>query len=205
MTFKNQVITFLFFLSIFFSVFAEANAQPKPDAVEASYEATLHVLLAAGQQSGTGEAVPQSLSAVARQLRGDFGASNLRLINTYHGRMTNQGTLEYKGVSNAYTPEPQPGSPSFLDWTLHQLRHSRDDSGKVSYYFQSFRFGARVPVRIGVSGDEKSPVPINYESTGLTLSRLSVQEGVPTLIGTLTQPKTDGTLFLLLTVKAAEK
>ena len=199
---QKRIFTLLTFSLLFLTTAFSISAQPQP--AGPSYEATLHVL-AASSPGSPGTELPQSLSAVSRQLRGDFGASSLRLINTYFGRMSNQGTLEQKGLSNAYTPEPQPGSPSFLDWNLVGLSPSQGGTGQDVYQFHSFRFGARVPVRVGVSQDEKSPVPINYESIGLSLTRLSVRDGVPTLLGTLTQPKTDATLFLVLTVKNIDK
>lgn len=183
------------------SVLGQAE-QSKP--VDASYEAVLYVLVG-NNQASAGESLPGSLSAVAKQLKNEFGSSNLRLLNTYLGRVSNNGALEYKGVSNAYVEMPQAGSPSFLDWRLTGLRTGQNQAGQSVYQLQSFRFGARVPVRVGVFQDEKAPAPINYEAIGLTLDRLSVRDNVPTLIGTLTQPRTDGTLFLVLSFKAADR
>jgi len=171
--------------------------------VEANYEATLHVLVGSDQAGPGG--LPSALTPVARQLRAEFGANNLKLINTYLGRLSNTGSLEYKGVSHAYVQEPQHGSPSFLDWRLVGLKTAQNATGQSVYQFQYFRFGARVPVKMGNFQDDKIPAPINYEAIGLTLDRMSVRENVPTLVGTLTQPKTDGTLFLILTVKSVDK
>lgn len=197
-----SLLTFsLVFLIGAASTFAQADQAKSADP---NYEATLHVLVASSQ-AGPGDTLPQGLSAIARQVRGEFGASNLKLINTYLGRMSSNGSLEYKGVSNAYAQEPMPGSPSFLDWRLSGLRNMQNAAGQPVYQFQGFRFGARVPVRVGSFQDEKVPAPINYEATGLTVDRISVRDNVPTLIGTLTQPKTDGTLFLILTVKNVDK
>ena len=190
----------LLFLISVISLSAQVRSQPAGP----NYEATLHVLVASNQAS-TGTDLPQSLSTVSRQVRSEFGSSNLRLLHTHLGRMSNDGTLEYKGVSNAYTPDPQPGSPAFLEWTLHRLKASETGAVQDRYQFESFRFGARVPVRVVFSQDQKAPAPINYESIGLTLTRLNVRENVPTLVGTLTQPKTAGTLFLVLTVRNVDK
>ena len=193
----------LLFLITVISISAQTGPQP---VVEANYEAVLHVL-AASNHTVPGDALPTALGAVSRQIRGDFGTANLRLVNTYLGRMSNTGSLEYKGVSNAYVQEPQAGTPSFLDWRLVGLRPLQNSAGQGVYQFQSFRFGARVPVRIGGLPDDGGKVgaPVNYEAIGLTLDRMSVKENVPTLVGTLTQPKTDGTLFLILTVKNVDK
>jgi len=175
---------------------------PKP--ADPTHEAVLHVLVESGP-GGAGESVPQSLSAIARQLRTDFGASNLRIINTYYGRLSNAGNIEYKGVSAAYAQESQAGAPSFMDWRLVGVRSTQNSAGQAVYQLQGFRFGARVPVRIGISKDEKDPAPINYESIGLTLDRVSIRENTPTLVGTLVQPKTDATVFLILMIRNVDK
>lgn len=177
----------------------------QPKIAEPNYEAVLHVL-SASDQAGSGAALPPTLSAVAKQVRGEFGASNLKLINTYLGRLSSTGNIEYKGVSNSYGTEPESGSPSFLDWRLGGLRPLQNAAGQDVYTFQNFRFGARIPIKVASFRDEagKSPV-INYEMIGLTLDRFSLRESTPTLLGTLTQPKTDGTLFLVLTVRNADK
>lgn len=196
--FTNLIFPILFLISVV-SVSGQADL-PKP--AEANYEAVLHVLISGGQQ---GDALPNSLGAVSREIKSEFASGNLRLINTYFGRLSSTGNLDYKGVSNAYAPESLPGSPTFLDWRLTDVRNVQNAVGQPAYRLQGFRFGARVPVKIGSLQDEKGTAPINYEAIGLTVDRLSVRENVPTLIGTLTQPKTDGTLFLVLTVRNADK
>lgn len=196
--------------STFFLLLAIANvtAAAQADAAknnEANFDAMLHVL-ASARRAEPGEQLPASLSAVARRIKGEFGASDVRLINTYVGRLSNAGSLDYKGVSNAYVDQPQSGSPSFLDWRLSSLKPIQDGAGQTHYQFELFRFGARVPVVVGARDDaSKGPLPLSYESIGLTLNRISVRENVPTLVGTLTQPKTEGTLYLILTVRNADK
>jgi hypothetical protein len=44
---------------------------------------------------------------------------------------------------------------------------------------------------------------VNYESVGLVVNRLAIPENRPTMIGTISLPKTSGTVFLVLTVKPA--
>jgi hypothetical protein len=82
-----------------------------------------------------------------------------------------------------------------------------DVPARSDIQIQSFRFGARVPIRTGSAKDSSGTTqPIfNYETLGLTLDRLSVPENSPTLIGTLSLPKTTGTAFLVMTVKTIEK
>lgn len=199
---KRSFTTFtlsLLFLATAISSAAQADASKPADA---NYEAVLHVLISGGQQ---GEALPNSLGGVSREIRSEFGSGNLRLINTYFGRLSSMGNLDYKGVSNAYAPESLPGSPTVLDWRLTAVKSIQNAAGQPAYQLQGFRFGARVPVRVGNFQDEKAAAPINYEAIGLTVDRVSVRENMPTLIGTLTQPRTEGTLFLVLTVRNADK
>ncbi|MEO7673393.1 MAG: hypothetical protein ABIU09_04865 [Pyrinomonadaceae bacterium] len=172
---------------------------------EPNYDAILHVVV--GTSESGQSVLPAGLSSVSKQLRAEFGVTNLKLLNTYLGRMTTSGTLEYKGVSNAYVQEVDTESPSFLDWRLSGLKSLQNSAGQNVFQFQTFRFGARVPVKVTNYRDEtgKSPLSINYEAIGLTLDRMGVVENSATLVGTLSQPKTNGTLFLILTVKNAAR
>ncbi len=176
---------------------AQADGAKQP---ETNCAIVLQVLIAGGQ---AGEALPDALSGVAREIRSEFGARDLRLINSYFGRSSDHGNLDYRGVSNADTPESMPGSPTFLDWRATGVRSTQNAAGQPAYQLQGLRFGARIPIRAAVVQDMKGPAPVNYESIGLTIDGISVRENVPTLIGTLTQPRTDGTLFLVLTIKNA--
>jgi hypothetical protein len=201
----KRLLSLLFFLATFSLTVVPAFGQSdQAKTADPTFEAVLHVLVESGQAT-VGDSVPQSLTGIARQLRSDFGASNLRLINTYYGRMSISGNLEYKGVSAAYAQESQAGAPSFMDWRLAGLRSVQNAAGQPVYQFQGFRFGARVPVRIAVPADQKGPAPINYESIGLNLDRTSVRDNTPTLVGTLIQPKTDATVFLILTVRNVDR
>ncbi len=196
----KSVSIFTFALLFFITALAvPAQTEPKVSLAGPSYEAALHVLLGSDQTKG-GDTLPPALAPIARQVRSDFGPISLKVVETHLGRLSNNGALEYKGVSSGYMPGVDVGAPIFVDWRLVNLMSAQNAAGQNVYQFQSFRFGARVPVRIG-----EGAAPINYESIGLTLDRFNVRDGVPTLVGTLTQPKTDGTLFLVLTVKGVEK
>ena len=206
----NQPRTIIFVLSIFFCVtFGLSTAAAQADAQQQfgpSYEVTLHVLIGSNDAAARGE-IPASLSAVAKQLRSNFTFTNYRLANTFLGRIAaNNGNLEYKSVSDIVGQESDPEMRSFLDWSLVGFRSVPPTTGRPTVNMQSFRFGARVPVRTGTmkgEGGATSPI-INYESIGLTMSRLGIAENTPTLIGTLSLPKTTGTLFLVITVKPAD-
>lgn len=185
------------------AVFAQPSG-PAPQA-EPNFEVVLQVILGSNDAAQKSD-MPQNLSGVARQLKNNFTFSNYRLVNTYLGRVANTGNFEYKSVANILGQESEMDSPSFLDWKLGRLRSVENAGGRASFSVESFRFGARVPVRFTNFRDEtgKAPQTISYESVGLNLDKLNLTENIPAVVGTLTLPKTSGTMFLVLTVRAAE-
>ena len=192
----------IFFLIFVNTAFGQADTKGQPDS---NYEAILHVILGSSDADQSG-GLPKSLFGISTQLKANFTFSNYKLVNTYLGRIANAGNLEYKSMANIYGQEQEGDSPSFLDWRLANFRRVNETPGRGVFQVQSFRFGARVPLRVGSFKDDagKAQSVINYESLGLSLDKLSFSENSPTLIGTLSLPKTAGTVFLVLTVKSLE-
>jgi hypothetical protein len=144
--------------------------------------------------------LPASLSGISKQLKGNFSFSNYHLANTFLGRVSNTGNVEYKSVSNILGQETDAEAATFFEWSMGNFR-----SYQNGFQARSFRFGARVPVRTGTVKDAAgvaSPV-INYEGVGVTMSTIGLPANTPTLIGTISLPKTAGTIFLVATVRTA--
>lgn len=192
-------IIFIAAVTIFGGRISLAQADAK-SARESSYEAMLYVVLGS-DEAAQGAEIPKSLSPVTKQLRDNFAFGNYRLLNTYVGRIANNGSLEYKSVSSLPGPERELDSPSFLEWQLNGLRSADTQAGGDLLLMQMFRFGARVPIKITATEGGKTNQAINYESVGLNVNRLSVTQNSPTLIGTITLPRTAGTVFLVLAVR----
>ena len=173
-------------------------AQADQRSPESSYEITLSVLSGSNDSAQKSD-LPQALAPIAKQLRSSFGLTNLRLADTYVGRIGNGGNINYKSLANI-DGGTQQDTPSFLDWTIAGLRNA---SNPNSFFMQAFRFGARVPVRVGGGPDAngKTVSSIQYEAIGLNVDRLTVGENTPVLIGTIALPKADGgRVFLVLNV-----
>lgn len=181
--------------------FAQGDAKNAPPR-DASYEAMLYVVLGSNE-GAPGAELPKNLSGLSKQLRNDFSFRNYGLLNTYVGRIANAGSLEYKSVASLQNAaDREADSPSFLEWSLSNLRSSETPASGDLLVMQAFRFGARVPVKVTTPGDGgKSLQTINYESVGLTLNRLGIVQNTPTLIGTISLPRTTGTVFLVLAVR----
>lgn len=179
--------------------FSQSQPNTSP---EQSYEAMLYVILGSNDATQRGE-LPKSMSSVSKQLREDFSFGSYRVMNAYLGRIANTGSLDYKSVSSLQNTERDLDSPSFLDWQLKGLKAGRDNAGRSVVQMQMFRFGARVPIRFtnAVGDTGKTVSNVNYESVGLTLDRINFMENAPTLIGTISLPKTTGTVFLVLAIR----
>lgn len=172
--------------------------------VEASYDIALHVLI--GSSDGAKGELPASLANVAKQLKANFDFKDYRLASVFLGRISNNGSVEYKSVGNLFGKETEVLPQSFLEWTLGNCRGMPTAKGQPGLQAQVFRFGARVPVPVGgPKADAGAAAPVfNYESIGLTLGKIGLAENTPTLIGTLHLPGANGTVFLVMTVRATD-
>jgi hypothetical protein len=176
----------------------EASAQPDIQ-LEPSYEVALHVVIGSND-AGARNDLPANLSSISKYLKGNFSFSNYRLANTFLGRISNTGNVEYKSVSNILGQETDAESQTFLEWSMGNFRALPN-----GFQARSFRFGARVPVRTGTFKDGTGTLNsvVNYESVGLTMSVIGLPANTPTLVGTISLPKTAGTIFLVATIKTA--
>jgi hypothetical protein len=181
-------------------VYGQSDGRP----VEPSYEVSLQLIVGSNDPAAKPE-VPANLSNISKQLRSSFAFTNYRLAGTFLGRITNSGNFEYKSTTNMFGQESEKTRPTFLDWSLLDLRNGPTSSGKRGFQAQVFRLGARVPVTVSkVSDNGVANSIIQYESIGLNLSKVGIAENAPTLIGTLNLPGADGTVFLVMTVRNAE-
>ncbi|HQU93561.1 MAG TPA: hypothetical protein PLK77_14745 [Pyrinomonadaceae bacterium] len=181
-----------------FSIFSQGSTT----APDQSYEATLYVVIGSDDATHRGD-LPKSLDGVAKQIRETFTFKEYRLLNTYYGRLANNGSLDYKSVSSLKNASTELDAPTFLDWQLASFKAELASTGKGALSMQVFRFGARVPIVIAkIAGDDGKGVPVtNYETVGLTLNKLTVSANAPTLIGTISLPRTTGTVFLVMSIK----
>ena len=174
--------------------------------VEPSFDVSLQVVIGSNDATQRSD-LPANLSAISKQLKSNFTFSNYRVASTLLGRISDSGTFEYKSVSNILGLESGGGSPTFLEWTVANLRSMPNAKGQSGFQAQVFRFGARVPVIAANFKDEavKSNPVVNYEQIGLSFSKVGLAENVPTLLGTLSLPGTTGTIFLVITIRSADQ
>ena len=199
----KKAIPLLFSMSVVLFAAPTSFAQPKGQPTQ-SYEAVFHVLVGDGGTSG-GAKLPADLTAVTRQLNGSFGYTNYRLANTFIGRVGSNGVLEYKGVSDSFAGNAGQGATTFVEFNLGLRSDAQTPAAADALSVRPLRFSARVPVRVpaqnGPTG--QSPEAFSYENVGLSVSALELPLGRPTLVGTLTIPRSAGTMFLVVTIRPA--
>ncbi len=196
--FRNFAPICLVFLSPFGSVIAQSS---QPSSNEAPIHVELRVLTATPDQK-TSIKLPSNLSAVSRQINDMVGTTDLRIAETYFGRIGHRGSMNYKSLANVAVYPGDIDTPSIMDWNLQGVEIGLQGTFKLN----SFRFGARIPIRGARLGTESNAARVvNYENIGLSLGELSIPNGVPTLIGSLSLPNSDGTMFLVLTLSTATK
>ncbi len=167
---------------------------------ESNYNVRLQAVIGSNEADGRGN-LPSELSNISKQFKSDYSFANYRLVDTFIGRIANNGNFEYKSVSNLLGTAGIGESATFLEWSIVGLR-----AGQNGLQIQAFRFSARIPVTTGSSKDENGRAikSVNYEQIGVSAARMGVAENLPTLVGTLTLPKGNGTLFLVMTVSSAD-
>ncbi len=168
----------------------------KRDEFQQSYEIKLQILSASNKTDARSE-VPNSLSAVVKKLRETYSYRNFNLAETYVERVTNNGKIDFLGISNQLLANEEKKSPIFYEWVLNNLESVKNSGGREFLQFDSLRFSARVPVTVGEA--------TNYNSTGFTLVKFNLPENTPTLAGSFSMLQTNEFVFIILTVKKAEE
>jgi hypothetical protein len=177
-----------------------AQAYDPSQKIEPSYEVSLQVLIGSNDVAGRSD-LPSNLNAISRHLRENFSYSNYRLADTFLGRITNTGNIDYRSVSNVLGQGTDVETQTFLEWSMSSFRSQQN-----GFQARSFRFGARVPIRTGSVKDEAgrtTPV-LTYESVGLNMSTIGLPANTPTLVGTISLPRTTGTIFLVATIRSTD-
>ena len=183
------------------AIFAQTEAMP---AIQPSCEVSLHLIVGSNEAAKKGD-IPENLNAIIKKLRSTFPFTNYRLANTLLGRISNDGSFEYKSVGDAFGQGSAGASQTFLEWSMNNFRTGPTAKGTPGFQAQGFRFGARVPVTVGTREENGKMIPsISYESIGLVLGKIGFAQTFPTLIGTIDMPGADGTIFLVMTVRSAD-
>jgi hypothetical protein len=174
---------------------------------EVNYDVQLDLIVASNNGAEKG-GVPESLSGIVKQLRASLPFTSYRLTTTFINRVKDGGTLETMGVgSSLLATTIGPGTPTFYNFNLSQVKMERDARGQPFIRIPKFRFNLRMPIITGTTlasaGNASSPV-INYEAVGIS-TEISIREAVPTLVGTLTTSRPEELMLLFISMKPSSQ
>jgi hypothetical protein len=194
-----KIFLFLFALSAA-NVFAQSdNRQTQADP---SYEVILQLLVASNNPSEK-SSLPPMLSNTVKKLKNLYTFSDYRLTTTLLQRTSSY--LEYKSLLTEFNQIADKNYPAFSEWNLKGIRNLPNSQGKNILQFESFRFGMRIPIIRNVADENgKTSASVIYDATGITTTRLNLNENEPTVVGSLTTSKPDELMFLVLTVRSVE-
>jgi len=169
-----------------------------------NHEVVVQLLLASNEPAQRG-ALPQSLEGVVRQLRGTLQFTSYRPALTLVYRVKDDGTLDVRGVGPA--PPSTAAAPSNAV-TTYQLQLSRvkletEPGGAALIVIRDLRFSLRLPL-IQTRGEGAAAVSqlVGNEDTGIS-TQMSMREGEPTVVSTLTTSRPDAAYVLVMTVRRA--
>ena len=173
-----------------------------------NYEVQLHLLVTAEGAEGAAK-VPQALDGVVRQLKSSLPPADYRLAATFINRVRDGGRFEVKTVGGSpfTTPQPNSPTPAFFQFFLGGVKLADEQSGGGLVNVQDFRLGLKVPIQTATVNSDKTlqgyPV-IQYEDTGIN-TQMSVREGEPTLVGTLSTSRPGQLFALVITIRRTGK
>lgn len=186
-----------FFIAAIFAAFlfgAKASSAQTPKAAEPSFDVVLQTVVASND-GGSKSNVSPSLSNIVKNLKADFPFSAYRLTSTFVQRVSNHGNFESKSVS--YDTSANKNIAVFSEWGIGGVEALANENGRETIQIHNFRFGQRIPIQVV---NER----VDYEPVGLS-SKFSLAKDTPTVVGSITTSKPDELMFLVLTVKSAEK
>jgi hypothetical protein len=134
---------------------------------------------------------PTNLTQVINQIKTDYPYSNYQLISTSYHQISDQGQIQSATILKSIGDFGIESSPIFVEWTLGPIDKREESLNTIK--FIRFNFNAEFPVKINDI--------LSYRKIKYNLSRIRVNENVPTVFGSLSVPQSDETIFFVLTVK----
>jgi hypothetical protein len=169
---------------------------------EVNYDIQIY-LMVGSNEAGAKAALPPNLEPFVSKLRASLPFNNYRVAATFLNRVKNGGSLQVNGVAGSLFPSsPVPSSPTFYEFALNDISVDASAAGPQLVQISKFRFTMRIPLATSsIPGPNNTSMPvINYEPTGIN-TRVSIGEGVPTLVGTMTTGRSDESYILVVTVR----
>ena len=182
---------FMFCLMSFTNSFAQDDTkQASPN-----YKIYLDTIVAANNNSGGNKKLSAPLSNALKDVKSD-AFSNYYLFSNSYERIGVSGQITHNSIYESIGQRKVENYAVYSNWALGKLREFSDEKSRSVVQFDNFTFSARVP--------SPTATVVNYEEIRLYVSNFNVLQNVPTVIGSLSVPKSDEMLYFVLTARPAE-
>src|SRR5690606_3290463 len=111
-----------------------------------------------------------SLSGTISRLKNDYTFANYNLAATFLERISSTGIVGHTGVLNQLD-QTQQNKIHYSDWGLSGLQAGKNEKGQDLIHFQSFNFGAKIPVVVAVNAKGDADSVVHYENIGVRINR----------------------------------
>ncbi|QYO62958.1 hypothetical protein [Leptolyngbya sp. 7M] len=197
---KLTALLVLFFMAAFPAI-AQNAASANSDKL---YEVELY-LLAELPEDGKRPELPSALSGVASSIRQKYGKNRIGVVDRYFTVIAHGGTYDHRSILRIgnHGSSPRRG---FAEIRFGSVGETAAADGRGALAMRSFRFVARLPVRVPIArSDDKPPIDtfVN-ESVYTSIDRLVFAENTPTIVSTLNTSDSD-TLFLVMSMRRISK
>lgn len=166
-------------------------------------EVQLHLLVATMSPGGDENRLPSSLNPVVNQLRSNLGFKNYRLAATLINRVRSGGKLSLRWVGGPLlaSAAANTATPGFNEFHVGLVRLIQDE-GREIVQMTDFHFGTKIPIQIATANSGSSVPVVQYEPTGISTD-ITVQEGTPTIVGTLNVGPSGDALIIVVSARRA--
>jgi hypothetical protein len=189
-------LTGLFCLLLSHTVSAQTTDTKQNDT---SYEVWLHILVASNE-TGKKDEVPSALSNTVKKLKNNFSYSSYRLATTLMQRAKERSNFSYRAFMNGLNPENETVEfPTTFKWDFTGFAPNGD-----GIQLDNLRFSWGIPfsTKVVSVNESQGRASTRYESLDLNLGKVNLNENTPSVVGTITTPRPDEMLFVVLTIKA---
>lgn len=197
---KLPALLVLFFMAAF-PAFAQSAAQANSANL---YEVELYVL-AELPEDGKKPELPSALSGVASSIRQKYGKNRIGVVDRYYTVIAQGGTYDHRSILRIDN-QGSSARRGFAEIRFGSVGETAAGDSRDSLAMRSFRFVARLPVRVPIArSDDKPPIDtfVN-ESVYTSVDRLLFAENTPTIVSTINTSDSD-TLFLVMTMRRVVK
>lgn len=170
-----------------------------------NFEVVAYMVLA-GKTGTAGEAVPGELDAVVKQLKGVFGYTDFRLLDTAVLRVREGESSESTGNAGSIDTS-LPNVPTIYTVRLKATSATAGQKGNV-IRIDGFRFSLRIPYSTAAPQTGMGPSPMisaqyQFAEVGFNTD-LDVREGQKVVVGKSKVDRSGNAFILVLTAKAVD-